>query len=445
MVTSASSFVIIRNDSTSRKSLHIKCRCPVFMFYLVFFAILLSNASVVSAFQSHYQRSFVGVAAAGTHLDSSFHNGLKSTRAFSHAADAMEDDTNRRRIMLQQMAKTVILPTATAAANLNLPAPASATDTTIHTDSAVLTSDGSRIKVPLDYIPALNAYVVNYYLFGERFGAIVDTGSPFLTCPSTCSTWRYKYKWGCYHPERTFDSGFSNTIEGFDNNQGKVVWRKAGFSFDEDVQPQQNLTFGVFGPDLLDGPGGVFFGLIKDTDKWIRPSFLGQTGYKSFCVDLRDNSTLTLSKEAMILEDDYIPLIRDLNRRYKAPVVHYTAKAAGFVVNGLPLKLDDRTPTYVIFDTGLSGMAVSDELYQGRNLQARKNREKSLWGEVSVSFQTKAGEEVELSAKRPITTPLGKDTPWTKFKGNLIVLGLAFLSGRSMTIDIDDNKLQLKK
>ncbi|KAK1736398.1 hypothetical protein QTG54_012998 [Skeletonema marinoi] len=223
--------------------------------------------------------------------------------------------------------------------------------------------------------------------------------------------WSYKYKWGCYHPERTFDSGFSNTIEGFDNNQGKVVWRKAGFSFDEDLQPQQNLTFGVFGPDLLDGPGGVFFGLIKDTDKWIRPSFLGQTGYKSFC----------------------------------APVVHYIAKAAGFIVNGLPLKLDDRTPTYVIFDTGLSGMAVSDELYQGRNLQARKNREKSLWGEVKVSFQTKAGDEVELSARKPITTPLGQDTPWTKFKGNLIVLGLAFLDGTSMSIDIDDNKLQLKK
>lgn len=413
------------------------------MFYLTFFIILLFNASVVGGFQS--QRSFVGMSAAGTHLDSSGQAGTESTAALLHVTNSIEKDTNRRRIMLQQMANILLLPTATATATFNLPAAAATDTTTTGNDSMVLNSDGSRIKVPLDYIPALNAYVVHYYLFGERFGAIVDTGSPFLTCPSTCSTWSYKYKWGCYHPERTFDSGFSNTIEGFDNNQGKVVWRKAGFSFDEDVQPQQNLTFGVFGPDLLDGPGGVFFGLIKDTDKWIRPSFLGQTGYKSFCVDLRDNSTLTLSKEAMILDDDYIPLIRDLNRRWKAPVVHYTAKAAGFVVNGLPLKLDDRTPTYVIFDTGLSGMAVSDELYQGRNFQARKNREKSLWGEVSVSFQTKAGEEVELSARKPITTPLGKDTPWTKFKGNLIVLGLAFLGGRSMTIDIDDNKLQLKR
>jgi hypothetical protein len=58
-----------------------------------------------------------------------------------------------------------------------------------------LGSDDDSIRVPLEYIPALSAYVVHFYLFGERFGAIVDTGSPFLTAPATCSTWSYKYKW----------------------------------------------------------------------------------------------------------------------------------------------------------------------------------------------------------------------------------------------------------
>ena len=76
------------------------------------------------------------------------------------------------------------------------------------------------LVVPMEFIPALNAYVVQYYLFGERFGAIIDTGSPFLTAPSTCSKWSYKYRWGCYKPELTKDSGYANTIEGFDNNQG---------------------------------------------------------------------------------------------------------------------------------------------------------------------------------------------------------------------------------
>jgi len=351
------------------------------------------------------------------------------------------DTNSRRRVMLQQIVTTA----ATVNLLATLPAEAADTDTTTANKNTVqVADDGSRIEIPLEYISALNAYVVHFYLFGERVGAIIDTGSPFLTCPSTCSTWSYKYKWGCYHPERTFDSGYSNTIEGFDNNQGKVVWRKAEFTFDEKLQPQQNLTFGVFGPDLLDGPGGLFFGLIRDTDRWIRPSFLSQTEYNSFCVDLRPTPTLTLSKQSLIKNDDYIPLTRDLNRRYKAPVVHYTAKAAGFMVNGLPLRLNEKTPTYVIFDTGLSGMAVSEELFDGRNLQARKRREKSLWGEVRVAFHTMAGLEVELTARNPITTPLGKDKPWTKFKGNLIVLGLAFLHGNAMVVDIDGDKLQLQ-
>lgn len=336
---------------------------------------------------------------------------------------------------------TIIIPTAAITLSPSLAtADISDSSATIAEAAAVDTT----ITVPLEYIAALNAYVVHYNLFGERFGAIIDTGSPFLTVPSTCSTWSYKYKWGCYHPEKTFDSGYTNTIEGFDNNQGPVVWRKAGFAFDEEMQPQ-NFTFGVFGPELLDGPGGVFLGLIKQTDKWIRPSFLGQAGYSSFCVDLSETPQLVLSKQSMIHDDNYIPLVRDLNRRYKAPVVHYTAICSSFIVNGLPLKLDKKTPTYVIFDTGLSGMAVSEELFEGRNLQARKNREKSLWGEVSVAFETRAGNEVELSAMKPITTPLGKDTPWTRMKGNLIVLGLAFLDGNSMTIDVDDGKLQFTK
>ena len=307
-----------------------------------------------------------------------------------------------------------------------------------------------KIAVPIQYISALNAYVVPYYLFGERFGAIVDTGSPFITVPATCSEYNdpnrlYKYKNGCYRPERTYDSGYGNTLEVFSNLQGPVVWRKAGFTFREEL-PSESITFGVLGPELLDGPGGVFFGLIKETENWIRPSFLSQTGYNSFCVDLRQNQrSLILSKQSMIQDDDYIPLVRDLYRRYNAPVVHYTALALSFIVNDIPLQLDKTTgPTYIIFDTGLTGMAVSNELFEGRNLQARKNHEKSLWGSVRVSFMQQSGKIIELSATKPITTSLGEDTQWTRgVKGNIIVIGLAFLDGIALTIDIDDGKLAI--
>ena len=267
------------------------------------------------------------------------------------------------------------------------------------------------------------------------------------------------------------------------------MWRKAGFSFsksanedgsknvagerasdsDNAIPDHRNMksedtvpvVFGVLDKNLLNGSGGVFFGLIKETDRWIRPSFLSQTGYKSFCVDLRhdqgdsnngrNSPMLMLSKRPMIGTllgentpndyGDYIPLIKDLKKKYKAPVVHYTASASRFVVNGLPLLIDKRRPLYVIFDTGVSGMVVSQELFDGRYLQARKNREKSLWGTVEVTFKTKLGNEVTLSANKPITTPLGKATPWRGFRGNLIAVGLAFLDGLAMTVDIDDGKI----
>lgn len=306
----------------------------------------------------------------------------------------------------------------------------------------------SSLTLPLEFVPALGGYVVHYYLFGERFGAIIDTGSPFLTVPSTCNKRAYKYIWGCYHPELTQDSGYANTIEAFNSNQGTVVWRKAPFSFTKDTDDTDTdlVVFGVCGPSLLDGPGGVFFGLIRDTARWIRPSFLGQTNYQSFCVDLRDgnNTCLVLSEEPLTAtaDEDYIPLSTDLYKKYKAPVLHYTAKADSFVINNLPLRLEDRLPTYVIFDTGVTGMVVSEELFDGRYLQARKNKEKSLWGHVIVAFLTRSGKQVRLSATKPVTTPLGKDNPFRRFKGNLIVLGLAFLDGQAMTIDIPQRKLK---
>ena len=81
--------------------------------------------------------------------------------------------------------------------------------------------DNVVVDLPLEYIPTLGAYVVRYFLFGEVFAAIVDTGSPFLTVPYYCKPYRnQKMFWGCYKPELTLDSGYGNTIEGFDNNYG---------------------------------------------------------------------------------------------------------------------------------------------------------------------------------------------------------------------------------
>jgi hypothetical protein len=71
---------------------------------------------------------------------------------------------------------------------------------------------------------------------------------------------------------------------------------------------------------------------------------------------------------------------------------------------------------------------------------ARAIKEKSLWGTVDVDLVSLSGDIVTLSAKRPITTPLGNDElTWGKsLNGHgIIVLGFTFLDGMRMVVDID--------
>jgi hypothetical protein len=350
--------------------------------------------------------------------------------------DRLEDNPQRRRRMFLE------IPIYALCANLpNIAQPANAT-TTIDLDQ------GEQMTVPLIWVPKLSAYVVYYSVGGARFGAVVDTGSPFLVVPNNCKPKSY----GCFRIDDSEPSGLASTFERFDNNEGKVEWRKAPFSFVNatgSMMGPSEMIFGVLSESLMDGSGGVFLGLIRDTENRIRPSFLGQTNVRALTINLKDTDikslTLFTRFSPVDPQSDYIPLVRDLNRRYGDPVIHYTAKAIAVHVNGNVLvRPTDRTPCYVIFDTGVTGMVVSRELFDNRYNIAVENKERSLWGKVNVSFQTNHGNTVSLEAQKPVTTPLAQ-RPWPKFKNaHLIVLGLAFLDGHTMVIDMDDQKLQIQ-
>jgi hypothetical protein len=46
---------------------------------------------------------------------------------------------------------------------------------------------------------------------------------------------------------------------------------------------------------------------------------------------------------------------------------------------------------------------------------------------------------------KPLTTPFDPQVTWKKFRrGHLIVLGLSFLDGNTLTIDIDKEKLWIE-
>lgn len=329
-----------------------------------------------------------------------------------------------------------------------------------------------RVTIPLEYTG--EAYVAYYRVDGYLFRGVVDTGSPFLMVPGNCDE-RTKARWGCYRNDGRIGvpSGLDDTYEMFDGVEGDAEWRAArtvtfvnatgsllappagvGGGSEEKEEGRRSssrrIVFGVESESLLRGPGGVFFGLLRDTDRRIRPSFLGQLGVRSFQIDLASvPRTLTLSTGPVVSgkgggkdngfgvsDDDAVRLVSDL-KRFGDPNRHYTGVASSLVVNGAPLAADGR-PIYVIFDTGVTGMVVTRDLFDERYETARARREKSLWGDVNVSFRTRRG-TVMLTAKKPITTIAEKT--WDNFDGHLVVMGLSFLEGSKMTIDIDRKKL----
>lgn len=350
----------------------------------------------------------------------------------------------------------------TAAADL-MPAPAeNSMDSMLSNQNQA--QDHTTFVVPLEFKG--DAYIVSYQVGGTNFRAVLDTGSPFLMIPGTCSA-NTRSKSGCYQQQGK-PSGLEGTIEIFDGFIGEVEWRKGAFAFSGPngpaavtSDPNSDFIFGVVDDNIMSGPGGVFFGLIKNTAKRIRPSFLGQTNIVSFAVDLRsttnneqsEGATSATSSPSLMLSTrpllqsyaDYVPLNADLRKKYGDPVQHYVAKAKSLVIDGRELVPKNGKPIYVILDTGVTGMVVNNELFEQRYLEARANKEKRLWGgPVEIMLETKQKKSVSIMAQKPLTTRFDPKVNWKGFNANLVVVGLSFLDKNKMTVDIDDGKMWLE-
>ncbi len=89
-------------------------------------------------------------------------------------------------------------------------------------------------------------------------------------------------------------------------------------------------------------------------------------------------------------------------------------------------------------------MSMSPSLFDARYDMACANKEKGLWGTVDVKFVSLSGDIVTLSVKHCITAPMGKiEWPWGKSLDGcgIIVLGLAFLDGMRMVMDIGGDNI----
>lgn len=365
-----------------------------------------------------------------------FGGGLPSLAPCSTADQIFEGSTDItwQNSSRRQLLQTTVSLTVAGSTVISAPFPAHSAQSSIqfsNTNSNEANDDSSSsLTVPLQYSARLDAFLVHFTIGGDRFGAIVDTGSPFLTIPGTLckdktrtssssttnQTSPQVSRWGCYQPRHSEPvPGLSDTMERFDNAVGRVQWRQAPFAFwnatGSIVVDHPKFVFGVLDEALMGGPGGVFFGLIRDTNPGIRPSFLGQTPVKSLALDLHqeqggdDHATsnfltsnspspaLTLSTSRHIIPASIpqrLVMTKILNQQYRDPTIHYTLQASALKINGTSLIVEDEEeyqednndsffsrllprrrkpprPIYVIVDTGVSGMVVSSDLCKTNN------------------------------------------------------------------------------
>ena len=363
---------------------------------------------------------------------------------------------------------------ATAGAPLLLSVPSRATN--LPYESA------ETVRIPLEARDGYHSLNFTIDAAQGPFRAAVDTGSPFLLVPSVCST-----EWGCPHlPESgllsarppsswlykdaDLPSAALETVESFGGQEYDTAWKRGDLKFvgaevigagalsSSRRTTFRNVVFGSVGADVLRRPGGVFLGLVKYKAQDIKPTLLGQLGYNSFCFDPRPSSgALTLSRLPMLSrERDAIPLVDLLP--FGAPVRHYAARVAQLHINGQAIKHGQNM--FCIVDTGTTGCVLSDDIVFNEYTPTPAR-------DIRITLKTERGNTVELSASAsgerskafvPVSAAF---IPWRGFRRtgvskadpyadsgrpflagpSLVVLGLSFLRGRSLTIDIEAGRM----
>lgn len=344
--------------------------------------------------------------------------------------------------------------------------------------SSIASSFANTLEMPMSNYDGL--FCINFTVDANRnsYRAIVDTGSPFLIVPSVCS-----YEWGCVRPKadpKIADLPVIQTVESFGGQEYDVDWKVGDLKFKgaEEIGSAvpgrttfRNIVFGSVGSDILRRPGGVFCGLIKNRAKDIKPSLLGQLQYSSFRFDTRNN-TLTLSRQGLLRPrplDNAIPMV-DL-RILGSPAQHYAAKVKHLFIDNQEIL---GRQIYAIIDTGTTGCVLSDDITYNDYTPVPPRR-------VRVVLATESGSDIQLEAgartsaargvsgvkpkREPVFVVSSAYVPWSGFSKSptgpprtksdpyqgheqrvlpgpsLVVLGMSFLRGSVLTVDIDSMRM----
>jgi hypothetical protein len=220
-----------------------------------------------------------------------------------------------------------VLAAVTAAAALTTPRialPSAGAGSDASSLSSSSSSSSSTFAV-LPLRPTKGAFVAEYYVDGQRFRAVVDTGSPFLLVDGSCGG--SNGGWGCYtygsFGATTPASGSLDDVseEGYGGQDVGVEWRRGIVRFPSlsaapgapsasawqqpassvSLSPSaaagstqlgdlsfEPVTFGVVRSYKgKGGSGAIYLGLVKDRQPRIRPSLLEQTDVQSLRFDFK--------------------------------------------------------------------------------------------------------------------------------------------------------------
>lgn len=274
-----------------------------------------------------------------------------------------------------------------------------------------LLANPDSIRLPLRFLPVGGCWALKVTLSNKSqdfsYFGIVDTGSPFLTCPDQAL-------------EFTQNTKYPTSFEQYGESTGAMVWRKASQVDLSQLLVQSNIILGVASPNVMREAGGIFVGLVEQDDN--RPTVLQQFGYR--CCSIHFSSpapSLVLDRHSILARNDPDAMkMFDLSG-YGPDLHHYAVNCDELVLNfrnamtgdvsilSIPTSSLNR-PVVAVLDTGLTGCIFSDSL-------TNELQERQLWREgdfvgAQVRLPTLGGTAVVLPSAEKYWSFSSFPLPW---------------------------------
>jgi len=276
----------------------------------------------------------------------------------------------------------------------------------------------------------------------------------------------YCNRYGCASAAIGRPAGLADNVIVFSGARADAVWRKG--RFDLGGSSLGDLTFGVVSETQSFGgnAGGQNFGLIRVAaiDSAIRPTFLSQTPYRAFSVDLQVPGAEQLELLPSMPQASHRLPLADL-LPYGAPVVYYAVAVKALLFDGRDAL--NGQATVAVLDTGTTGLALPEGLFDRYDqvrratavaAQKRSDGLRFSAGNVEVVLGALSSRDLHLSMRRgpaseyggarfDLVTAIDADAGSIFYRAEqqspgkprpmVIFLGLGFLLGRRISIDAE--------